>query len=195
MDMWIRPVELSDLDSMLSLFCECFSDSIDYCGCDSSNLRRYANESLAHFFQSTPKKYFSACRVAVKGDRVIGCCMIECGKHGPLLQPIFIAPEYQRCGIATRLLLEAVQTLSASGEMRLHSRCNLGNEPSLAWHLHCRFEEIPSRWTAGHRANIYSQEAERQKMLQLPTANDIRELADYWADQRDRLENEPTLDL
>jgi GNAT superfamily N-acetyltransferase len=190
----IRPVKPPDFDLLLPLFCECFSDSIDYCDCDSSDLLRYAHKSLDHFFQPTPTEYFYACRAAVEGERIVGCCMIDRGKHGPVLQPIFVDPEYQRRGIGTSLHLDAIQALVEQSAHQLHSRCNLGNQASVAWHLKCGFTEICNRWTAGHRANIYSQEAERQERLQLPTAAAMRELATYWADERERLESDGTIE-
>lgn len=184
----IRPVEQRDLPSLVSLFCECFSGSIDYAGCNSSDLLRYAQQSLDHFFGSTPPAFFSACRVALEMERIVGCCMIVRGKHGPVLQPIFVAPSHQRRGVATHLLFNALQCLAAEPENRIHSKCNLGNEASMAWHLQCGFIEVPCCWTAGHRANIYLQEAERQELLGLPTAVAMRELADFWGEQRMRLE-------
>lgn len=55
----------------------------------------------------------------------------------------------------------------------------------------CRvgFAEILSRWTAGHRANFNNQKAERQELLQLSTATNLRKLAEYWADQQKHLES------
>ncbi len=184
----IRPAEQSDIPSLVSLFCECFSRSIDYAGCDSADLLRYAHRSLDHFFAPEPPAFLCVLRVAVEEEHIVGCCMIDRGKLGPTLQPIFVAPDHQRRGIATRLLFDTIQTLAAQSENRLRSNCNLGNEASIAWHLQCGFVEIPSRWTAGHRANIYLQEAERQELLGLPTAIATRKLADFWAEQRAQLE-------
>lgn len=152
------------------------------------------------FFGIEPTEYLSACRVAVDQQRIVGGCMIGRGKVGPVLQPIFVTPSHQRRGIATELFLNSVKELVELVELMensvtcIHSRCNLGNEASLAWHLKCGFTEIPNRWTAGHRANIYRQETERQELLQLPTAPAMRELANYWAQQRERLEEDDSFE-
>ena len=94
----------------------------------------------------------------------------------------------QRQVIATQLLVTSARTLADHGIAELRSQCNLGNEASMAWHAQCGFTEIPSHVPAGHRANIYLQEAERQEQLQLSTAPATRDLAEYWAEVRDRLD-------
>jgi RimJ/RimL family protein N-acetyltransferase len=113
--------------------------------------------------------------------------MIAQFEHGAILQPIFVALPYRRYGIATRLLLSSAKRLIEQGCAELHSRCNLGNEASMAWHAKCGFVEVPEEWPAGHRANIYSMEAERQERLKLPTAIETRALAEFWRNERDRL--------
>lgn len=186
-DFTVRPVEPTDHESLLSLFCQSFSGTIDYAGTDSMGLLRYSHHSLDHFFGLCPTAYFNSCRIALEQGTIAGCCMIDSEKMGPVLQPIFVAPGHQRRGIATRLLYSALQSLTGQSVNRMFSKCNLGNEASVAWHLQCGFKEIPNQWTAGHRANIYSQEAERQQFLKLPTATAMKELARYWTQQSHRL--------
>lgn len=190
----IRAVAHADLDALRSLFCECFNDAIDYAGSDVAELTHYAHKSLDSFFGPTPPDTVDACRVAIEANQIVGCCMIDRCKHGPILQPIFVAPSHQRRGLATRLLYDTLQCLASRSEKELHSRCNLGNDASMAWHLRCGFIEMPSQWAAGHRANIYRQEAERHELLGLPTAAAMRELADHWADERERLEDKGTIE-
>jgi len=190
----IRPIKQTDHGTLITLFCESFLGSIDYAGYDSDELRFYAHRSLDRVFGSEATGYLNACRVAVEEQRIVGGCLIGRGKVGPVLQPIFVVPSHQRHGIATELFLSAIDTLMKNSVTRIHSKCNLGNEASLAWHLQCGFTEIPNRWTAGHRANIYRQETERQELLQLSTAPAMRELANYWAKQRERLETEDSFE-
>ena len=107
--------------------------------------------------------------MAVLNGDLVGCSMIAQGEQGNTLQPIFVAPREQRRGIATQLLVGSAKHLADHGLAELRSQCNLGNEVSMAWHANCGFQEIPSHLAAGHRANIYTQEAERQERLQLST--------------------------
>lgn len=186
----IRAVVHADIDALRSLFCECFADAIEYAGRDAAGLQHYAKESLNGFFGPTPPDTVDTCRVAIEKDQIVGCCMIHRCKLGPILQPIFVATSHQRQGIATRLLDDALLGLASRAETQLHSHCNLGNVASMAWHLRYGFIEVPNRWAAGHRANIYWQEAERLELLGLPTAAAMRELADHWANERERLEAE-----
>lgn len=190
----VRPVVHADLAPLISLFVECFAGGVDYAGSDASRLELYAHRTLDRFFGPTPPDTLSACRVAIEENQIVGCCMIERGKEGPLLQPIFIAPSHQRRGLATILLFVAIESLAAHSEKQLFSRCHLGNDASMAWHLQCGFSEVPSRMAAAHRANIYMQEAERQALLGLTSAAAMRELADHWGDEWERLEAEGTLE-
>lgn len=186
----IRAVSPTDLDALRSLFCKCFADGIDYAGSGAAELMHYAHKSLNNFFGPTPPDTIGACRVAIEEDQIVGSCMIDSCKYGPILQPIFVAPSHQRQGLATNLLHDTLLCLASRSEQHLHSRCNLGNDASMAWHLHCGFTEVPTLWAAGHRANIYRQEAERHELLGRPTAAAMHALADHWADERERLHAE-----
>lgn len=194
----IRSLLQQDLIPLLELFCECFENGIDYADNVPSDLMHYAQKSLLPFFPSDtqrnlsmkdpdPSPYLKGCRVAVLRGHIIGCSMIADRAGGPILQPIFVAPNAQRRGVATQLLFASCKYLADHGIGELRSQCSLGNEASTDWHIQCGFEEIPSDLVAGHRANIYEQEAERQELLKLPTAQAMRDLAEWWAKEWKRL--------
>jgi GNAT superfamily N-acetyltransferase len=183
----VRVLVNEDHSPLLKLFCECFEQAIEYAGCRSSDIIKYAHKSLDRFFGDSPAAYSDACRVAILHGNIVGASTIAECEPGAILQPIFVAPAYQRLGLATRLLTVSAKSLLEQGYEELHSRCNLGNEASMAWHAKCGFVEVPEELPAGHRANIYSQEAERQERLNLPTAKEMRALADHWRNERDRL--------
>ena len=187
----IRPLQSQDLAPLLTLFCECFDRAIEYTGSGPEDLMRYAHRTLDRYFSQPHPTHANGCRVAVLKGSMVGCSMIAEGKHGITLQPIFVAPSVQRQGIATLLLVASCKYLADHGIAELRSECNLGNEASMAWHNQCGFKEIPMHFPAGHRANIFLQEAERQERLQLPTAQATRALAEHWAIERDRLDPWP----
>lgn len=190
----VRPLAHSDLAPLVSLFVECFTGGIDYAGSDASRLELNAHRTLDRFFGPSPPDTLNACRVAIEDNQIVGGCMIDRGKHGPLLQPIFVAPSHQRRGLATMLLFDATESLADHSEKQLSSRCHLGNDASMAWHLQCGFAEVPSRWSAAHRANFYMQEAERHALLGLASAAAMQELADHWGDEWERLEAQGALE-
>ncbi len=185
---YIRSLEPLDQDALLALFCECFANAIEYAGSGPSDLVWYAHKTLDRFFNQPSTRYVNGCRVAVLKGRIVGCSILAETEHGATLQPIFVSPIVQRQGIATSLLVGSTKYLAENGIAELRSQCNVGNEASIAWHAHCLFSEIPSHFLAGHRANIYRQEAERQERLQLPTAQATRVLAEHWANIRDELD-------
>ena len=183
----LRSLDMEDHYSLLELFCECFEQAIDYAGCRPTDIIKYAHKSLDRFFGDAPESYSDACRVAIIEGNIVGASIIARSENGALLQPIFVSINYRRHGLATQLLAASARSLAEQGCEELHSRCNLGNEASMAWHVKCGFSEIPEGLPAGHRANIYSQEAERQERLNLPSAKEMRALADLWKKERDRL--------
>ena len=85
-DFKVRPVELTDHESLISLFCQSFSGTIDYAGTDSVGLRRYAHQSLDHFFGPSPTEYFNSCRIALEEGRIVGCCMIDTNGRPGIVQ-------------------------------------------------------------------------------------------------------------
>ena len=186
----IRSVAREDQAQLLDLFCVCFEQAIEYAGYRPENIIRYGRKSLDGYFREAPAPYQEACQVAVINGCVAGAATIARFEHGAILQPIFVAPAYHRRGVATRLLSESAKRLVDLGCEELRSRCNLGNAASMIWHAKCGFVEIPDEMSAGHRANIFSQEAERYERLNLPNANEMRTLAEFWISERERLYDE-----
>jgi GNAT superfamily N-acetyltransferase len=184
----IRPLQPHDLDALLAIFCKCFDTAIEYAGSGIDDLMRYAHRTLDRYFVQPVPTHANGCRIAVLKGGVVGCSMIIQSEQGVTLQPIFVAPSEQRQGIATQLLVASAKYLADRGIAELRSQCNLGNEASMAWHVHCGFKEIPSHFAAGHRANIYRQEADRQEKLRISTAQATRALAEHWANERDGLD-------
>ena len=184
----LRALVNEDHAPLLTLFFECFDQAIEYAGCLPSDRIKYAHRSLDCFFCATPSNYLDACHVAIIDGHIVGASMIAHFEHGAILQPIFVAQKYRRQGLATLLLRASAKTLQEQGCLVLHSRCNLGNAASTAWHIKCGFIEIPDAWSAGHRANIFSMEAERQAKLNLSTAKETSALAEFWSGERERLE-------
>lgn len=45
--------------------------------------------------------------------RIAAVCMVEIHKHLPTIRFVAVAPNYQRCGLATKLLKTAINTLAA----------------------------------------------------------------------------------
>ncbi len=183
----VSRLDKGDLEPLLELFCECFNQAIEYAACRPKDIIKYAHKSLDRFFVDTPEPYADACRVAIIDGKIVGASIIARCDDGALLQPIFVGPAYQRHGLATQLLAASAKSLVKQCCEELHSRCNLGNDPSMAWHAKCGFVEFPEELPAGHRANIYSLEAERQERLNLPTAKEMRARADFWRNERNRL--------
>lgn len=174
----IRSIEPFDADALAQLFESAFESAIEFAGYSTEMLRERAKESMAEFFApdhesdaerraQQPKAWANASFVAEVAGQLVGAAMVRKIRVGPILEPVFIAPDWQRRGIGALLLdatLKALNSVNAekSDEAAvdfLYSRCHLGNPASLAWHIRHGFEEIPNLPTAQHRWQHYLQQA------------------------------------
>jgi N-acetylglutamate synthase-like GNAT family acetyltransferase len=95
----------------------------------------------------------------------------------PLLDILFVHPQWQRKGLATALVSSAINALSDTGATTLESRYMLGNDASQAWHHGYGFKEKPDlmvtrRYRAHARHELWRREQiddlsemERQTLL------------------------------
>jgi RimJ/RimL family protein N-acetyltransferase len=81
--------------------------------------------------------------------------MVTSTKNGPLLYLLFVAPQWQRRGLAAAMVSAAINELHELGEKTLTSRYHIGNEQSMAWHQRFGFVEEPDL----RRARLYLQQA------------------------------------
>ena len=89
-----------------------------------------------------------------EGSLVGAALLIEKEGGQPLLDMLFVIPEWQRKGLSTALVSAAINELYRTGIKRLGSRYLLGNDGSRAWHQKFGFVEEPdlflARWYYRH---------------------------------------------
>lgn len=151
---------------------------MDYADHSLEEIRARGREFLASYFGIVRGEWLPASRIARSRRQAViqGAALIRRCPGGPLLNAVFVRPRWRRTGLATALLRQATAALVAAGETVLHSRCVLGNEASLSWHLRSGFRELPDLLVAGHRARIYADELERERRLRGGTGSGIVEL-------------------
>ena len=77
-----------------------------------------------------------------ENEYIIGAALIIAqAEETPLLDMLFVRPEWHRKGIATAMVAAALNTLHSSGVRTLASQYVLGNEESRAWHQRFGFVE------------------------------------------------------
>jgi len=148
-------VDKEDEAQLISAYFVAFSDTIEYCDWEPEKIATAAKNDIQDFFSGNRGKPLPASRVAVAsqpdtgGESVVGAALIiEKADGQPLLDMLFVIPEWQRKGVATALVSTAINELYRTGMKRLESRYLLGNNESQAWHHKFGFVDKPDFFLA-----------------------------------------------
>src|SRR5262249_47994133 len=115
-DLNIRSVAPEDEPRMLSSFLEAFDGSMDYAGVTGEELQKAAARYFKGYFGTVRGQPHRASCLAEEDGTIVGAALIKKVNRGPLLDCLFVAPRYQRGGIATVLVGHAVNGLLARDE-------------------------------------------------------------------------------
>lgn len=206
MPVTLRPVNTSlvfrratgaDAPELIAAFLEAFIDSTEYCDWETQEISDAADKAIRSHFAGERGKPHLASRVAMGFDRERGCDSIVGAAllaHAPrysILDLLFVRPAWQRHGIATALLSDAMNELHDGGETILKSAYHAANDASMDWHHRFGFVEEPDLM----RARLYSSAARhelwRREKIGGLTGRERVELqteADRWEIEVERLE-------
>ena len=157
----LRQPDESDIERLTPVYAAAFSETIEYFGYSPDQVAQAARRDLTDYFAGKHGQPTSASCVAVtpesnpEEERFAGAAMITSTGGGPLLYLLFVAPEWQRRGLASAMVSAAIIELHELGEKTLTSRYHIGNEQSLAWHQRFGFVETPDL----RRARLYLQQS------------------------------------
>jgi RimJ/RimL family protein N-acetyltransferase len=187
-----RPAE-SDIEALTPVYIAAFHETIEYFGYSQEQVTEAARRDLRHYFageNGTPNS--ASCLAIAPGsdeeeedddETAVGAAMVTTTENGPLLYLLFVAPQWQRRGLATAMVSAATNELHDLGEKILTSRYHIGNEQSMAWHQRFGFVEKPDL----QRANLYLRQARvefwrREKIGELTTDEQAKLAADvaHW---------------
>ena len=193
----IRPVESRYQPGMIDAFVAAFRDTIEYCDWEDERIRDSARDSVIGFFSGERGDPLPASRLALvshpegKRESVVGASLVVGMRGGsPLLDILFVAPEWQRKGVATALVSSVIHRLHHGGHRRLKSRYNLGNDGSRAWHREFGFVEDSDLFLAEAYRRHAEHELWRREKLGNLTREERRKLmleVDRWRAQADEL--------
>ena len=188
-DEQLRLIHPDDEPALIELFVTTFDDAVEYAGWPDDAYRREARDNIGSFF-GKPRRHRSdqadparaeASFVIVTPTQLLAAVLVRSIRRGPILQPIMVHPAHHRRGLASALLSAVLESLLASGEATLFSRCQLGNAASLAWHERNGFQEIPDYYAATHRWRHFDWLADYFDHAQQPDqAAEMRQLAEHW---------------
>ncbi|MFQ6042116.1 MAG: GNAT family N-acetyltransferase [Candidatus Poribacteria bacterium] len=151
----IRAVDKNDEAQLISAYFAAFSDTIEYCDWEPEKIAAAAKKDIQDFFAGRRGKPLYSSRVAVAPqseageESVVGAALvIEKIGGQPLLDMLFVIPEWQRKGLATALVSAAINELYSAGMKKLESHYMLGNDESQAWHQKFGFVDEPDLFLA-----------------------------------------------
>jgi GNAT superfamily N-acetyltransferase len=134
-----------------SAFFESFFETHEFCDWSAERTRSFAQSCISAHFAGDRGTPLPSSRVAFapepgSGREVVaGAAMLtwDPEEQGPMLDLLFVAPPWQRMGVANALVGAAGNALLESGERFLSTKWALGNEPSADWHRRFGFIEVP----------------------------------------------------
>jgi len=186
----IRSVTPADADALLPPFLEAFRESPEYAGYRATIFKNSARKYIAGFFGKVRGQWSPESIVMENEGEIIAAALVKHGRTLPLLDCLFVCPGHTRKGLATTLVNHVVNRLRELGETRLLSYVLLANEPSLAWHHHFGFHEVPDLWVATNRLQAFAYQLERHQALEDLPETEFARLAEQtarWQAEMDRL--------
>lgn len=141
-----RPTCEDDIPLLRPAYYAAFVDAVDYCDYPSDHVAQAAERNLITFFAGDRGTPLPASQIALDpkspGATAVGAALIVEKKDGiPLIDLLFVVPEWQNRGVATALVASAMNSLHAAGYTTFRSRYLLSNERSRNWHLRFGFVE------------------------------------------------------
>jgi GNAT superfamily N-acetyltransferase len=186
----IRSVMPEDADALLPPFLDAFRETPEYAGYRAAVFKNSAKKYIAGFFGKVRGQWSPVSVVMEKNAEIIAAALVKRSRTLPLLDCLFVCPGHTRKALATRLVNHVVNRLRDLGETQLLSYVLLANEPSMAWHHHFGFHEVPDLWIATSRWHACAHQLERhQDFKDLPEAElaNLAERTAYWRAEVDRL--------
>jgi GNAT superfamily N-acetyltransferase len=192
----LRHVLLADETSLLAVYMEAFADNQAFCDYTNAQFLDAARLDLRKSFTGQRAPLLTASRVAVAptatGEQLVGAALLSRDReYGPVLDLLFIMPQWQRCGLATALVATAMNALHQAGESILTSCYQLANLASQAWHRTFGFVERPDlRYAQAYHRRARQELFRREKTGGLTAAERAALQAEvqYWRDQMEVLE-------
>jgi ribosomal protein S18 acetylase RimI-like enzyme len=187
----LRPLNPADAAALEAPFLAAFAQAPEYVGYPAHRFKRTAGEYLERFFGTVRGEWSPVSVVAEVDDAIVGAALVKMQPNDALLDCIFVRPEYVRRGLATAMATRVVNALVKAGPSLLVSSAMLANEPSIAWHQHFGFHEVPDLWVASHRWRFYEYEIERHRGFKHVTEAELARLAEaaaHWLAEVQRLE-------
>ena len=117
-------------------------------GWEAAQVEVHAQHWIAEFFKGRRGRPLALSRIAVADGAAVGVALFRDNDDIPFLDLLYIHPNWQRQGLATALVAQAVNTLHRARIPLLTSRYDLANTASRDWHRRFGFVDCAG-WHPG----------------------------------------------
>jgi len=186
----IRTVTEADKDALLQPFLDAFRQTPEYAGYPAPAFKKSAVRYIAGFFGDSHGQWSPGSVAIENQDEIIAAALVKHGQTLPRLDCLFVCPAHARNGLATVMANRMVNWLLEQGETKLVSYALLANDPSMAWHHHFGFREVPDLWVASSRWHAYAHQLDLHRQANDLTDRELGQLAErsaFWRAEVDRL--------
>jgi RimJ/RimL family protein N-acetyltransferase len=175
----LTDIDTQDMDSYVSAWLSAFNNSVDFYKWDEEDIESRAKKIFNLSTAGLEDNRALASMICKKENIIIGAATITKTDFvgNPLLEGLFVIPEYQRKGLATALFSNACIWLTSNGLDRLISYCHIANEIGNDWHKKMGFKELPDLQLAKMRWHYFSLELDRLSRLNQLAAGKREELS------------------
>lgn len=152
-------------EDLVRTFVSAFCDSVEFFNWPPARVEEHANQWTNALLDGRRGRPLAISRVAVADNAVVGAALFRDKDDIPFLDLLFVPPAWQRKGIATALVAQAVNTLHEARIPVLTSRYDLANTASRNWHHRFGFEDSPGWLASRHLRAYFQQELHRRELI------------------------------
>lgn len=183
------PAESTYTEQMMDYYVEVFSNSVEFCGWPLEDVQKSAERDIQRYFagkRGNPLPV-SVVALAPNSQQLAGLALfvLKEGKR-PHLELLYVRSQFQRQGIATAMILSAINDLRAADFNELFSTYHICNQESRQWHHTFGFQDVYDAYYVRIRLGWLHREIwRREKLGALEGLDSLIQERDQWQSQLD----------
>jgi len=152
-------------EDLVRTFIAAFKDSVEFFNWTLADVEKHAGQWTNALLDGKRGRPLAISRVAVVDNAVVGAALFRDEDDIPFLDLLYVLPDWQRKGIATTMVAQAVNILHEAHIPVLTSRYDLANTVSRDWHHRFGFKDSPGWLTTRHLRAYFRQELHRRELI------------------------------
>ncbi len=152
-------------EQLVRVFIDTFKDSVEFFNWPLAQIEEHADKWTNALLDGKRGRPLAISRVAVVDNSVVGAALFRAEHDIPFLDLLYVLPDWQRKGIATAMVAQAVNSLYEARIPVLTSRYDLANTASRDWHHRFGFKDSPGWLATRHLRAHFRQELHRHELI------------------------------